>query len=155
MRFWIRKYNIQLEKLPLGLVLWSAGVVLLCASILSVILLFLPIQDKISGEVSIYTSGQPLSLNAPSDGFLKLYYSANELVQEGDLIASIDVRVNEYELEQLKKLVFVELLKTFKYLNEKNNKKNLSVNQENYKWDNNKYYKSFLKEESKNRKIKH
>ena len=106
MSFWIRKYNIQLSQLPLGLVLSSVIVVVICATILATILLLLPIQDKIRGDVQIYASGQPLSVNAPTDGFLRLYRTEGASIEEGQLLASIDVRVQEKEIEQLEQLIF-------------------------------------------------
>ena len=116
MNFWIKKYNLQLEQLPLGLVLSSAVVVVICTCILSTILLFLPIQDKIRGDVNIYTSGQPLSLHAPSDGFFYMYKDENEEVERGELIASIDVRVTEAQLSRLEDLIFGEFGKgNFEY----------------------------------------
>ena len=97
MSFWIRKYNIELERLPLALLTKSILVVIVCLAILSSILLLLPIQDKISGNVFIYSKGQALALYAPSDGFVHLHAENDDVVSRGELLATIDVELTEDE----------------------------------------------------------
>ena len=109
MGFWIRSYKIQLEKLPVSLVTWSSIVVFGCAGILSSILLLLPIQDKIKGDVQIFTKGQPLNMMAPSAGFLYFHKGEQEYVGKGELLATIDVEITEQQLDQLEEFVYNEL----------------------------------------------
>lgn len=105
MSFWIRKYNIELEQLPLALLTKSIIVVFTCLGILASILLLLPIQDKISGEVYIYPKGQALAVNAPSDGFVHLLVDNEEVVDKDDLLATIDVDVSKADLILLDELI--------------------------------------------------
>lgn len=109
MNFWIRKYDINIEGLP-GKVLWkSVIVVFLCMLILSTILLFLPIQDKLKGDVIIQTKGLPLSILAPSDGFLNLKNFEKTEIKKGDLLATIDTEITAHQLKEIENLLYTEL----------------------------------------------
>lgn len=109
MSFWIKKYKIELERLPTALLTKSILVVFLCISILTSILLLLPIQDTIKGDVVIYSKGQPLAINAPTSGFLHLVKKDDELHSKGDLLATIDVDISQSEYDQLKNLILNDL----------------------------------------------
>ncbi len=112
MGFWIRSYRIELEKLPLSLMTWSSLVVVLCGGILSSILLLLPIQDKIKGEVNIYPEGQPRPMNAPSAGFLYFHKNEEQYIKKGDLLFTIDVEISEEELANLDEFIYTDLDET-------------------------------------------
>ena len=109
MSFWIKKYKIELEQLPIGLLLKSFFVVFLCVGILGSILLLLPIQDKIKGEVVIHTQGKPLTLNAPSSGWLHLMSEDQTIVEKGSVLATIHVEIDGESLEMLDQLVNQEI----------------------------------------------
>lgn len=109
MSFWIRRYKLDLDKLPFAVLGKSTAVVFLCISILAAILLLLPIQDTIKGEVAIYTDGQPLTLQAPSSGFLNIVKTEQEQISRGDLIATIEVDVTAAALEDMETLIYNDL----------------------------------------------
>ncbi len=109
MSFWIKQYKLELERLPFAVLAKSTAVVFLCLSILSSILLLLPIQDTIKGEVVIYAKGQPLSLKAPSSGFLHLVKSEKEVISRGDLIATVEVDLSEAALNEMTELIYNDL----------------------------------------------
>ena len=109
MSFWIRKYKLELDKLPFAVLGKSTAVVVLCIIILAAILLLLPIQDTIKGEVAIYTDGQPLTLQAPSSGFLNIVKSEQDQISRGDLIATIEVDVTASALQEMESLIYNDL----------------------------------------------
>ena len=123
MSFWIRSYHIKLDRLPYSLMGWSFFVVFLCITLLAGILLLLPIQDKISGDVTIYTSGQPLNLNAPSSGFINFHKKEQEYIKRGDLLASIDVEIDQVAINRMSDFIYsglseFDITNTTAYLDE-------------------------------------
>ena len=101
----IKTYDINKDYLPRKVLVKSMLSVLVCVLLLSSILLLLPIQDTIKGEVIIYVSGQPLKVRADNAGVYNSFVHDNDIVDKDQLIATIDVEVNQGDLDLLNKFV--------------------------------------------------
>lgn len=101
----IKTYDINKDYLPRKVLVKSMLSVLVCALLLSSILLLLPIQDTIKGDVIIYVSGQPLKVRADNAGVYNSYIHDNDIVDKDQLIATIDVDVSQGDLDLLHRFV--------------------------------------------------
>jgi len=97
----IKKYDINTEYLPQPVLTKSIVSIVFAVLILGAILLLLPIQDTIKGEVVIYGSGQPINIQARQSGIMHQLVYDDDIVTKGDLIATIDVDVKQQELDAL------------------------------------------------------
>jgi len=101
----IKNYDINIKYLPRPVLTQSVIAVIGAILILGAILLLLPIQDTIKGEVIIYGSGQPINIQSRKSGIIHQKVNDGDIMAKGGLIATIDVEVTQPELDALRDFV--------------------------------------------------
>ena len=101
----IKKYDIHPEYLPKAVLTNGFLSVALAVFVLFTILLLLPIQDTIRGEVIIYGSGQPINIHVRQPGILHLHTQTDDIASVGEVIATVDVQVSQKELDALQDFI--------------------------------------------------
>ena len=109
MKFNIKKYKIDKEKLAPSLIYRGIFYLVFVFLLAFSILFIFPIQEKLHGEAFIYSSGIPVRIKAPSQGKLYLKIKHNRKVAEGQLLGTIGWNVSERELEKLEDIASYEL----------------------------------------------
>lgn len=109
MKFTIKDYKIEKEKLAPSLIYRGVFYLILVSLIAFSILFIFPIQEKLHGEAFIYSSGIPARIKSPSQGRLFLKVKNNSKVTEGQLLGTIGWNVSESELAELDEIAGYEL----------------------------------------------
>ena len=110
MSYWLRTYQIIQEHIPKWVVIKSFMAFLLAVAIFFFVILLLPFQDKVGGDILIYSSGKPIALMAPQSGRLQLFTNENQKVEEGDIIGTVEYKSSPEEIQKIRSFVFNDIL---------------------------------------------
>lgn len=109
MKFNIKEYKIDKDKLAPSLIYRGIFYLVLVSLLAFSILFIFPIQEKLHGEAFIYSSGIPARVKSPSQGKLYLKVKNYTKVVEGQLLGTIGWNVSENDLAQLDEIAGYEL----------------------------------------------
>ena len=110
MSYWVRAYDIVQDKMPKWVVVKSYFAFVLAVLCFFVVVLFLPFQDKVSGKVSVLSSGKPIPLHAPQKGRLQLFVPTGTSVLKGEIIGAIQLNTSPEQIKEIQSFIFDELI---------------------------------------------